>query len=215
MTGIFPSSVMPIHQITCCNIERNKKILLHCITQNKLSGFHYPILVWCSQFYWDICDRTQSLTMRAGYGCLSIRVDIIVTKIAIILVEFSICGKVLITDLGDAVKVTALDIYEWRWFKLGVLIKGIYIALSDYITGVFNFGHVLWLYIVFCIIYPTKYHLNQWWNNVNYTLRNKLQLNFNRNLNIFIPENADENAVCEIVAILFQPQYVNTTEGYQ
>ena len=38
---------------------------------------------------------------------------------------------------------------------------------------------------------------------------NKLQLNFNRNSNIFIQENAFENVVCEMAAILFWPQCVN------
>ena len=35
------------------------------------------------------------------------------------------------------------------------------------------------------------------------TLRNKLQWNFNQNTKFFIPENASENIVCEMVAILF------------
>ena len=40
---------------------------------------------------------------------------------------------------------------------------------------------------------------------------NKLQLNFNRNSNIFIQENAFESVVCEMAAMLSRPQYVNLT----
>ena len=47
------------------------------------------------------------------------------------------------------------------------------------------------------------------WNNVNWTLRNKLQWNFNRNSNIFIQENALEHVVCEMASILSRPQCVN------
>ena len=46
----------------------------------------------------------------------------------------------------------------------------------------------------------------QW---VNWTIRNKLQWNFNGNSNIFIQENALENVVCEMASILSRPQCVN------
>ena len=52
-----------------------------------------------------------------------------------------------------------------------------------------------------------SHYLNQHWNIVNWTLRNKLQWNFNRNSNIFIQENAFES-VCEMAAILSRPQCV-------
>ena len=38
-------------------------------------------------------------------------------------------------------------------------------------------------------------NLNQCWNIINRTLGNKLQLNLNQNLYIFIQENALENAI--------------------
>ena len=47
---------------------------------------------------------------------------------------------------------------------------------------------------------------------VNWTLRNKLQLNFNRNLNIFIQENALHNVVCETPSILSRPQCVKHSD---
>ena len=51
---------------------------------------------------------------------------------------------------------------------------------------------------------------NQCWNNVNWTRRNKAQWNFAHNSNIYIQENVFENVVCEMAAILSQPQYVNS-----
>ena len=53
------------------------------------------------------------------------------------------------------------------------------------------------------------WHLNQCWNIVKWTLRNKFQWKFNQNLNIFIQENALGNVVCEMTSILSRPQCVN------
>ena len=54
----------------------------------------------------------------------------------------------------------------------------------------------------------TSHYLNQCWNIVNWTLRNKLQWNFNRNSNIFNQENTPQNAICEMASILSRPQCV-------
>ena len=51
-------------------------------------------------------------------------------------------------------------------------------------------------------------YLNQCWNIVKWTLRNKLKWNLNQNSNIFIEENAFESVVCEMSAILSRPQCV-------
>ena len=45
-----------------------------------------------------------------------------------------------------------------------------------------------------------------------YIIRNKLQWNCNRNSNIFIQDNAFENIVCEMAAILSRPHCVNMQE---
>ena len=64
----------------------------------------------------------------------------------------------------------------------------------------------LWL-----VAYLTASHyLTQCWNSVNWTLGKWLQWNFNWNSYIFIEENALENVVCKMAAILFQLQCVNT-----
>ena len=43
---------------------------------------------------------------------------------------------------------------------------------------------------------------------VNWTLRNKLQWNFNENTKLFIQENASENIICEKVVILSKGRWV-------
>ena len=58
-----------------------------------------------------------------------------------------------------------------------------------------------------------SHYLNQCWNIVNWTLRNKLQWTFNRNSNIFIQEIAFENVVCKMASILSRPQYVKNNCG--
>ena len=49
----------------------------------------------------------------------------------------------------------------------------------------------------------------QWWNIFNWTLRNKLQWNLNRNSYILVQENAFENVACQMATILSRPQCVN------
>ena len=54
-----------------------------------------------------------------------------------------------------------------------------------------------------------SHYLNQYWNIVNLTDRNKLQSIFNWNSYIFIHENTFENVVWKMAAILSRPQCVN------
>ena len=53
-----------------------------------------------------------------------------------------------------------------------------------------------------------SHYLNQCWVIVNWTLKKKLQWNFNRNIKFFIHENASEN-IWEIAAILSRGRWVN------
>ena len=59
-----------------------------------------------------------------------------------------------------------------------------------------------------------SHYLNQCWNIVNWTLRNKLQWQFNRNANILIHENAIERVVCKMASILSRPQCVKSYPHY-
>ena len=56
-----------------------------------------------------------------------------------------------------------------------------------------------------------SHYLNQCCNIVNWTLGNKLQWNLNQNSYNFIHENAFENVVRKLAAILSQPQCVYQT----
>ena len=53
-----------------------------------------------------------------------------------------------------------------------------------------------------------SHYLNQCWVFVNWTLRNKLQWNFNQNIRLFIHKNVFENAFCEMGVILFRGRWV-------
>ena len=55
-----------------------------------------------------------------------------------------------------------------------------------------------------------SYYLNQCWYIVNWTLRIKLQWNFNWNSYICFQENAFEKVVCKMAANLSRPQCVNS-----
>ena len=57
-------------------------------------------------------------------------------------------------------------------------------------------------------------YINQCWIIINWTLRNKLKWNFNQNKKIFIHENASENIVCEIAAILSRGRWVKVMARY-
>ena len=54
-----------------------------------------------------------------------------------------------------------------------------------------------------------SHYLNECWSIVNWTLGNKLHWNLNRNFYIFIQENAFENVLWKMAAILSWPQCVN------
>ena len=55
-----------------------------------------------------------------------------------------------------------------------------------------------------------SHYLNQCWLIVNWTLRNKLQWIFNQNIKISVHENASENIVCEMAAILSRERWLKT-----
>ena len=59
-----------------------------------------------------------------------------------------------------------------------------------------------------CRLIGAKPLSEQMLDYLNWTLRNKLQWNLNRNFNIFIQENAFESVVCETAAILSRLQCV-------
>ena len=58
-----------------------------------------------------------------------------------------------------------------------------------------------------------SHYLNQCWIIVNWTLRNKLQWNFNQNTKLFIHGNASENIICEMAAII-NKVYVHDKDNY-
>ena len=59
-----------------------------------------------------------------------------------------------------------------------------------------------------------SHYLNQCWDIVNWTLKNKLQWNLNQNTKLFIRENALENVIWKMAAMLSQPQCVDVVDHY-
>ena len=68
--------------------------------------------------------------------------------------------------------------------------------------------HHCFRYLLLTWSAPSHY-LNQCCHIVNYTIRNMFQWNFHQNSKVFIHENALENVVCEMAAILSLFQCVN------
>ena len=68
--------------------------------------------------------------------------------------------------------------------------------------------------VMACCLTTPRHQLSWCWLTVNCTLRNKLQWNHNQNTKLFIQENAFENGVCKMSAILFRPQCVNLRLHY-
>ena len=54
-----------------------------------------------------------------------------------------------------------------------------------------------------------SHYLNQCWIIVNWTLMDTLQWNFNQDTKMFRRENASENIVCEMAAILSTGRWIN------
>ena len=65
-----------------------------------------------------------------------------------------------------------------------------------------------WLKKLFVAWLAPSHYLNKCWLIVNWTLWNKFQWNLNRNMLIFIQDNAFENVFCWVEAILLRLQYV-------
>ena len=56
----------------------------------------------------------------------------------------------------------------------------------------------------------SSHYLNQSWVIVKWTLRNKLQWNFNQNIKPFFHKSASENIICKVAPILSRARGVNS-----
>ena len=92
--------------------------------------------------------------------------------------------------------------------KIKPLISKAYFTKKNVIHGSGS-GKICFAVIPLLLMAPSHY-LNQCWNIVNWTPRNKLQWNLNRNSYIFIHVNAFENVICEMAVDLSRPPCVNS-----
>ena len=101
-------------------------------------------------------------------------------------------------------------VFPFRETKHDVFMVGYILTHWGRVTHicVIKLGHHWFRYWLVACSAPSHY-LNQCWNIVNWTFRNKLQWNFNRNSNIFIQVFAFENVVRKMAFILSRPQWVN------
>ena len=78
-------------------------------------------------------------------------------------------------------------------------------------------GPVLVQIMACCLLAPIllmpSHYLNDCWVIVNWTLRNNLQWNFDQNTKLSIHENASENIVCEMAAVLSKEWSVKWCNG--
>ena len=76
-----------------------------------------------------------------------------------------------------------------------------------------HWGRVTHIYFSKIAWSVPSHYLNECWNIVKWALRNKLHSNCYWNSNVFIQENAFENVIWEMSAILSQPQCVNCSRA--
>ena len=62
--------------------------------------------------------------------------------------------------------------------------------------------------VMACCLISQNHYLNQCWLIVNWIFKNKSRWNLNQDALIFIEENAFENVICHVAAILFRLWYV-------
>ena len=66
--------------------------------------------------------------------------------------------------------------------------------------------------IMACAYWTPSHFLNQRWVIVNWILKNKFQWKFNQSAKHFVHENASDNIICEMAAILSMGRWVNGIE---
>ena len=127
-----------------------------------------------------------------------------VFDIKILVYEIYLFFKPYIWDVGE------FSCWWWRWwqrwFHFISILQLTHLPLVPHICVIELDQHwSRWWLVAFSA--PSHY-LNQYWTIVNWTLRSKLQ--WNQNAKLFIHENAYENIVCKMVAILSKGRWVNT-----
>ena len=106
-----------------------------------------------------------------------------------------------------------------KWCSKGLSFTTIFNILECVLVALTHWGRVTHICVVDLTIIGSdnglspgrrqlSHYLNQCWDTVNWTHGNKFQWNLNQNSYIFIQENAFENVVWEMAAILSRPQCV-------
>ena len=102
---------------------------------------------------------------------------------SVILCQWYICNSSLYYVKDMNVKKMFVELIDFKYLMWSVHRCCIYASVNWIIIGSDNY-------------------INQCWIVANCARRNKLKWNFDRNTELYIHENAPENTVCEMVAIL-------------
>ena len=107
-----------------------------------------------------------------------------------------------------------------------VIIKNVYITTATVYTEIviwakYSLPKSVWNVkcetrpnLIYIIAYTTpRHYVNQCWVIINWTLRDKIQWNFNRNKKLVIHENASEYIVCKMTATLSREGWVKYGHG--
>ena len=130
---------------------------------------HGRRIILCHGIYRDNKDQVQTTYI---YRTVSWRVNCLVPRDVNILIYLKHMTFSLMKSNRWSIYMHIL-LTHWGWMT-HICVSKLTTIGSDYDCG----------------LTAPNYYLNQWWNMVNWTLRNKLQWNFNRNSYIFIHENA-------------------------
>ena len=110
----------------------------------------------------------------------------------------------IVTELQDRSKMTLICLYDVKYLWQ--------LSINSSPPGAAHMCQwICWtlVQIMACRLFSANHYLNQHWVIVNWTPRNKLKRNLHQNTKLFIHENAFENTVCEMTAILSRGRWVN------
>ena len=122
---------------------------------------------------------------------------------------------------GLTSEFTGLSLTHWPLGDVALILKVWFLnSLCRTVVGLgwvfLRFGAVRQQAIILASVDPDlSQYLNLCCVDVNWTLKNKLQWNYNQNTKLFIHENAFETILCEMAAILPRERWVKGFQCWQ
>ena len=165
----------------------------------------------CKKYRLCFSGRKRNITRNTWYVAL----PICLLRVYYYWLRWSVGTKEIWPSISDK-RFTVMDVCclsrlrvaEINW---GIFIMNWLVFRSSGFILITHWGRVTHMFVGNLTIAwsAPSHYLNQCWNIVNWTIRNKFQLNCYRNWKIFSQENAFENVVWKMAAIMSRPQCVN------